>query len=90
MPEAPGWKLVLPQASMATPTKPITSPSVREAPGRSPSQSQATTAPNSGTVALRMDVSPVLMDSSAKLNSANGRAELVMPQNSTGFQCWRS
>ena len=56
----------------------------------SPSHSHATSAPNSGTVAFRIDDSPVLIDSSAKLNSANGMAELIRPQIITGFQCWRS
>ena len=51
------------------------SPTVREPVGRSLSHTQATTAPNSGTVAFRMDDRPVEMDSSAYEKHTNGMAE---------------
>ncbi|MCY1381280.1 hypothetical protein D9M69_691680 [compost metagenome] len=55
----------LPITSSVTPAKPMARPSMREPPGRSLSQSQATSAPESGTVALRMELSPVVMCSTA-------------------------
>ena len=90
----PAWLPLAPtpagarQASSATPTKPSASPAQRSRLMRSPSHSQATSAPNSGTVALRIDVSPVAMCITAQANSANGIAELMSPANSTGRQ-WR-
>ena len=63
---------------------------MREPSGRSLSQTQATSAPNSGTVALRIDDSPVVMDSRAKAKQANGMPELSRPTRNTAFQCWRS
>ena len=65
-PRASGLKLALSQASRATPAKPIDQAQHARAVGRSFSQTHATSAPNSGTVALRMADSPVVMDSSAK------------------------
>src|SRR5659263_306081 len=78
-PEASGLKLALSQASNATPAKPMISPSTREALGLSFSQAHAISAPNMGTVALRMAASPVLMDSSANEKQANGTPELSRP-----------
>ena len=78
-PEASGLKVALSQASMATPAKPTTRPSRREWLGLSLSQSQATSAPNIGTVALRMADSPVVIDSSANEKQANGMPELNRP-----------
>src|SRR5574343_1042291 len=72
------------------PAKPIANPRLREVPGRSPSQTHATSAPKSGTVAFRMDDRPVLMFITAKEYNANGMPELRTPTNRTGFQCWRS
>ncbi len=51
----------LPITSSVTPAKPTARPSMREPPGRSLSQSHATSAPESGTVALRMELRPVVM-----------------------------
>src|SRR3989338_11188457 len=84
-PEASGLKVALSQASMATPAKPTTRPSRREGLGLSLSQSQATSAPNIGTVALRMADRPVVIDSSANEKQANGMPELNMPIRNT----WR-
>ncbi len=75
----------LPITSSVTPAKPIPRPSMREPPGRSLSQSQATTAPSSGTVAFRMDVRPVVMCITAKANSANGMPELSRPTKRMGL-----
>ena len=55
--------------------------------GRSFSHSQATTAPNSGTVAFSKEDNPVLMDSRAKAIQANGMPELSRPMKNTFFQC---
>ncbi len=57
---------------------------------RSPSQTHATSAPNSGTVAFRMEASPVVMCSTAQEYSANGMAEFTRPASNAGFQCRRS
>ena len=51
----------------------------REALGLSLSQAQATSAPNIGTVALRMLDRPVVIDSSANAKHANGMPELRIP-----------
>ena len=67
------------------PKKPIARPRVREPVGRSPSQPQATSAPNKGTVAFRMADRPVLIDSSANANSRKGNPELMMPTRNTAF-----
>src|SRR3989442_8539927 len=89
-PEASGLKVALSQASMATPAKPTTRPSTREASGLSLSQAQATSAPNIGTVAFRMADSPVVMDSSANEKHANGMPELSTPMKKIRFQFFRS
>ena len=52
---------------------------MREPLGRSRNQTQATSAPHSGTVALRMALKPVLMCSTAKQYSAKGRPLLSTP-----------
>jgi len=62
---------------------------MREPPGRSFSQSQATRAPVSGTVALRIDVSPVVMCITANANSMNGMPELSRPTNRMALGRWR-
>src|SRR6188768_2868819 len=85
-PEASGLKVALSQASMATPAKPTMRPRMREALGLSLSHSQAISAPNIGTVALRMADSPVVMDSSANEKQANGMPELRMPMKKIFFQ----
>ena len=87
MPESLGWKLACPPVSKTTPPKPMAKPTVRDRLGLSPSQSQATTAPNSGTVAFRIEEKPVLMCITAKAYKANGMPLLRTPTNSTGFQC---
>ena len=68
----------------------MTSPTMRQAVGLSFSQAQAISAPNIGTVAFRMDDSPVLMDSSAKAMQANGMPELSRPTTKVRRQCLRS
>ncbi|MNT20722.1 hypothetical protein D3C72_1560370 [compost metagenome] len=57
---------------------------------RSPSHSQATSAPNSGAAALSTEAMPVGMCTTAYENRANGMAELMRPENSTGRQWARS
>ena len=64
-PEPPGLKLALSHASQATPAKPSTRPAMRDALSLSFSHSQATTAPNSGVAALKIDISPAVTDSAA-------------------------
>jgi hypothetical protein len=86
MPESLGLKLAWPPASSTTPPKPMASPTVRDRVGLSPNQSQATTAPNKGTVAFRMEEKPVVMCSTANEYNANGMPLLSAPTNSTGFQ----
>ena len=92
----PAWSDLTPtpagarHAKSATPTKPSARPSQRSRLMRSPSHSQATSAPNSGTVAFRIDVSPVAMCMTAQENKANGMAELTTPASKMGRQCWRS
>jgi hypothetical protein len=76
----------LSQASSATPAKPISSPSTREGVGLSFSQTQAISAPNIGTVALRMADKPVVMDSRANEKQANGMPELSRPMRKIRFQ----
>jgi hypothetical protein len=78
-------KLASSHASIATPAKPTTRPSAREAAGLSFSHTQATSAPNSGTVALRMADRPVVMVVTAKANSANGAPELSAPMVKIGL-----
>ena len=63
---------------------------VRDRLGLSPSQTQATSAPNKGTVAFRMDEKPVVMCITAKEYKANGMPLLRTPTNSTGFQYRRN
>ena len=86
-PLASGLKLALSQASIATPRKPMAKPRMRLPPGRSRSQIQAISAPNSGTVAFRIADRPVLIDSRAKEKQAKGMPELSMPTNQSCFQC---
>jgi len=86
MPDSPGLKLALSQASRATPAKPTTRPTIRQPVSRSFSQAQAIKAPNMGTVAFRMADSPVLMDSSANAKQANGMPELSRPMKKMRFQ----
>ena len=78
------------QASMATPAKPITRPSMRDAVGLSLSQAQATSAPNIGTVAFKIDDSPVLICSNAKERHTNGMPEFSMPIKNVRRQCFFS
>ena len=69
------------------PAKQITMPAMRDSAGLSFSQTQATRAPNMGTVAFNMDDKPVVIDSSANARQANGMAELNMPMTKIFFQC---
>lgn len=62
-------------------------PRMRLPPGRSRSQPQAIRAPNSGTVALRIDASPELIASSAYEKQTKGMAELSMPTSSSCLEC---
>ena len=87
-PAATGLMPALSEASSTTPAKPIASPAMRDPAGRSLSQAQATSAPNSGTVAFRMADRPVVRYSSAKAKQANGRPEFSTPTKNTDFQ-WR-
>jgi hypothetical protein len=58
--------------------------------GLSRSHTQATTAPHSGVVAFKIELSPVLICSTEKPNSANGIPLLSAPTNKMGLKCWRS
>ena len=81
----------LPTTSSVTPMNPIARPNMREPPGRSWSHTQATKAPVSGTVALRIEVSPVVMCVTANANNTNGMPELSRPTNRIGFaRCRKS
>ena len=60
---------------------------MREALGLSFSQSQAINAPNMGTVALRIDDRPVVIDSRANAKHANGMPELSIPTRNIFRQC---
>ena len=90
MPDASGLNVAWSQASIATPAKPMTRPRIREWVGRSFSQSHATTAPNSGTVAFRIADRPVVIASSAKAKQAKGIAELSRPTTKIGRQLRRN
>src|SRR5512140_3037461 len=90
MPEASGLNVAWSQASIATPAKPITRPSTRDRAGRSFSHSHATTAPNSGTVALRMADRPVVIASNANAKQENGIAEFSNPTTKIGRQFRRN
>ena len=74
---------------MATPPKPIARPTMRVAFGRSFSHAQATSAPNSGTVAFKIDDRPMEIDKSAKVKQAKGIAEFKRPIDKASFQCVR-
>ena len=85
-----GLKPDLPNTRSATPTKPINKPSDRNPPGRSLSHSQATSAPDSGTVAFKMAERPVAMCSTANAYSAKGSAEFSRPTNRIAPARWRN
>src|SRR5512141_293971 len=89
-PAASGLKVAWSHASIATPANPMTSPSTREWVGRSFSQSHATTAPNSGTVAFNMADRPVVIASSANAKQAKGIAELSRPTTKIARQLRRN
>jgi hypothetical protein len=63
---------------------------MREALGLSLSHSQAISAPNMGTVALRIADRPVVMDSSANEKQANGMPEFSTPMKKIRFQFFLS
>ena len=84
-PEPPGLKLALSHASHSTPAKPIARPSTREGVNRSFSQIHAISAPHSGVDALKIDDSPAVIDSAAKLKHRKGSAEFRMPTMKIGF-----
>ena len=88
-PEAFGLKLALPAASSSTPKKPMPRPRMRKPLGRSLSHIHAMSAPNIGTVAFRIDDSPVVIDKIAYEKQANGIAEFKRPTKNVSFQCWR-
>ena len=62
---APGLKPALSQANHNTPANPTAKPRTRPGPGRSLSHHHATTAPNKGVDALKMDDNPAVMDKAA-------------------------
>ena len=63
--EPPGLKSALSQPIQSTPAKPIARPTMRSGVMRSPSQSQATMAANSGVTELRIADRPAVIDSAA-------------------------
>jgi len=89
-PLPPGLKSALSAASSSTPPKPTASPEVRQAPSLSPSHRAPINAVKIGTVALRMDASPAVIDSMAQAISTKGSAELNTPISAMPVACWRS
>src|SRR5688572_15234212 len=68
-----------PQTMAPTPAKPMRMPSTLKRVSRSPSHTNATSAPNIGVVALSSAASPAVMLSVANANNVNGTAVLMTP-----------
>ena len=65
-------------------------PSSRSRVGFSPSQAQATNAPQIGAVALKTDISAALNTSAAVVNNRKGNAEFSVPTTAMWRQFARS
>ena len=89
-PCSPGLKSALPQHRPTTPARPMTRPSMRDGPGLSRSQPQATSAAQIGAVALKTAIKPVVSANAPSVNKANGSAEFSRPATAMARQCWRS